>query len=271
MAAKTVEAVKSAKKGRKPQPIADLEKKVDMYFNQELSLSEIAKKYNMHPKQVQRELIRAGHTLRNRSTAQKNRLASGKAEHPTEGKQLSEETKIKISEAVYEAWKDLDPAEVERRRQVSKDNYEKRDDKEEFSKAGMKAIKETSVDGSKFEKFMADQLNIAGYFVLVHQKHVIQNASMHLDILMPDQGIAIEIDGPSHYSNVWSDEDLARVKTKDKKKNGLLVANGYSIIRVKIPSNPSKRFMRVTTEAVLNTIQDIIINKTCKLHNIDTL
>lgn len=250
----------TVKKSRKKAAPPDIKEKADLYFNQNMSVSEIAAKYNTYPKQIERELKRGGYELRTRGEAQKIRLDSGKAPHPTEGKEMSEETKIKISEGLHESWSNISDEEMERRRQMSRDFMNSRPDKDEVVKKGQEAIKKAAVEGSILEKYVADALNMEGYYVLVHQKHVIQDRKMHLDLLLPNERIAIEIDGPAHHEELWKDSDLGEIQSRDAKKNGLLMLNGYNIIRVKQDQGLSDYFKRKVTTEVLATIKTIIAN-----------
>lgn len=246
---------------KKAGPPDDIKEKARLYYDENMSVSEIATKYGTYAKQIERELKRAGYELRTRSSAQKLRLDLGKAEHPTEGKELSDETKIKISEKLHTAWENFSDEEMDRRRDLAREHMNNRPDKDAMIKMGQEAIKKAAVEGSILEKFMADSLNMSGYYILVHQKHVIQEKKMHLDILLPEERIAIEIDGPAHHQELWKDSDINDIKNRDEKKNNQLLLNGYSVIRVIQNQNISEYFKRASAQKVLETIDEI---KACK-------
>lgn len=254
------ELKKEEKKTRKKAAPADIKEKADLYFNQNMSVAEIATQYNTYPKQIERELKRGGYELRTRGAAQKIRLDSGKAPHPTEGKEMSDETKVKISEKLHEAWSNIDDAEMDRRRQMSRDFMNNRPDKDEVVRLGQEAIKKAAVSGSILEKYVADALNMEGYNVLVHQKHAIYDRKMHLDLLLPNERIAIEIDGPAHHEELWADSDLGEIQARDSKKNSLLMLNGYNVIRVKQNQGLSDYFKRTVMAKILETIEIIKAN-----------
>ncbi len=250
------------------KPVPNLEEKVRMYFEEKKSLSEIALVFDTNPKQIGRELKRAGYTLRSRSDAQRQRLNSGKAEHPTKGKNLSESTKRRISDSLHESWEGLSEEERNRRKDVAREIFNNRPDKDEVIQAGFKAINKAAKEGSIFEKYLADLLNEKGYYVLIHQKHDIEDSKMHLDILLPKESIAIEVDGPSHYADVWGKESLEKSQERDAKKNGLLIAGGYSVIRVKQPSSISQFFLRDAGQRVLEALEKINSNKSPEIISI---
>jgi very-short-patch-repair endonuclease len=236
----------------------DVEQVKSLYFDKEMSIYEIAEQLESNPSKIRRVLISSGCELRTRNDAQKNRLASGKAEHPTKGKIIPESVRIKIGDAAYDKWQNMSDEERARRANDASKRLLARDDREEMQKKGFEAIAKAAKEGSALEKYLADKLLDAGFQVLIHQKHMVQSNNMHLDILLPIEKIAIEVDGPSHYESVWSEEDLARVKKTDQKKNGLLVLNGYNVIRVKQPRGPSKKFVRETGIALVDLVNEII-------------
>lgn len=236
---------------------SDIKEKARLYFEENCSLNEIAKQYNTYGKRIERELKAAGYQLRSKADAQRIRLAEGKVAHPTAGKELSDETKVKISNKMHDSWKSISEDERERRREVARDNFDKRTDKEEFIKQGFEHIKATSKDGSKLEKYIADRLNDAGYYTLVHQKHIVQDEKMHIDIMLPKNNIALEIDGPSHYSDIWGAESLSKTQARDSKKNGLLLGDGYHVIRLRAPSSVSDYFMRNSSDLILKQIESL--------------
>lgn len=252
----------------KKKIIPDIDKKKKLY-DSGMSLSEIAKKFDTYAKKIERELKSSGHVLRGRSEAQKVRLDTGKAEHPTKGKNLSDETKIKISDGVAGKWKNLSEKERAARAKDAKKRWDKKPDKDAFIQQGLEAIKKTSVEGSKFEKHISDLLVSEGFQVYTHEKHQIANKNMHLDIFLPTEGIAIEVDGPAHYKELYGDDTLSRTQKTDDMKNSLLLDKDISVIRVAQPSNVSQHFMRTYGDKVVRLVKDIVSNnKKTELHYI---
>jgi very-short-patch-repair endonuclease len=234
-----------------------IKKIVYMYFDQGMSSYEIAEKVGTYAKKISRDIEGAGYQLRDYSASQSLRIANNPSLHPTKGKKRSKETKEKISQSVAEQWKAISPEEHERRREICRDNFAARTDKEEMKKKGLDAIRKAAETGSKLEKYLADLLVENGYYVLIHQKHQIQDKKMHLDILLPVERIAIEVDGPSHYTEAWGSERLAGTQKADNKKNGLLLACGHSVVRVRQPEAVSQYFARTTGEALLELLNNI--------------
>ena len=119
-----------------------------------------------------------------------------------------------------------------------------------------KGLRKSSQFGSKLERYIIFDLQKAGYDVDFHA-HVIPNKEkMEVDIFLPKEKIAIEIDGPSHYWPVHGEEKLERRKKADQEKNGLLLSHGYGIIRVQnLKKTMSQDYMRRMSEKVIAKVQ----------------
>ena len=80
------------------------QKVLDLYQKEKWSTYEIAEKLGTYPNKVRRILKINGVSIRSRSKAQKNALKKGRASHPTEGVEMSADTKLKISESQGRVW-----------------------------------------------------------------------------------------------------------------------------------------------------------------------
>ena len=97
---------------------------VKLYTKENLSTGAIAKRYNTYTNKIRRILLKAGVDLKSKSEAQRNALKSGAAKHPTEGRERSENEKVSIGKAMKQFWKEIDPEELERRKEISKIQWE---------------------------------------------------------------------------------------------------------------------------------------------------
>ncbi len=70
---------------------------IKLYNDENQSTYEIAKQLDTYPNKIRRTLIKHGYELKDKSSAQKTALASGRSSHPTKGKTRSQQEKIKIS------------------------------------------------------------------------------------------------------------------------------------------------------------------------------
>ena len=103
--------------------------------------------------------------------------------------------------------------------------------KEMQEKAG-RALRLACLEGSKQEKFLKAKLEEAGYQVVMHKKGLIER-NFEIDLFLPELNTIIEVDGPQHFLPVFGEKKLAEVIRMDSIKNGLLIAKGFCVIRIK--------------------------------------
>lgn len=233
---------------------------VSMYYDEGKSLREIATVYNTYPNKIRKLLISNGYDTRNKSEAQKNALQSGKVEHPTAGKERTEEEKEKISKSLYDMWENMDDDERDERKEKARENWNlmTQAEKEAFFEASRKAVRQAAQDGSKLEQFLKNYLNNHGYVVTLHEKGIVENTSLEVDIHLPFLRTVIEIDGPSHFFPIWGEDALQKTIKADQEKTGLLLTKGFCVIRVKdIRDHKSNRYFTLISEKVLEVIEKI--------------
>lgn len=204
------------------------------YSQKGRSTYEIAQDKGTYANFVRRALKFHGIKLRSKSEAQKTALKTGRHEHPTKGRERTPQEKNKIGNGMADVWKNMDPDEKKERSEKAKKQWEDTPEKEKrkMFKAAGKAIRKAADEGSKLERYLAVGLGTMGYKTTFHAEFVIANEAMHVDLLLPKEKIAIEIDGPTHYLPIFGDEQLTKRQKADQEKNGLLVSQGYTVIRV---------------------------------------
>jgi|TARA_B100001094_G_C18195344_1_gene810344 very-short-patch-repair endonuclease len=227
----------------------------ELYVNQKQSFAQIAEEYDTYANKIRRDASVLGIKVRNKSQAQKNALAQGKHKHPTKGTKRSTETKSKIGKTVMQAWENTDEEEREKRRQKSKEIWNSMSDfkKQNMIKAANIAVRESSKEGSKLEKYILKELLNAGYKVDFHKEQSLVTTKLQIDLFLPTMNIAIEVDGPSHFLPVWGEEVLQRNISYDNKKTGLIIGKGLKLIRIKQINDFS------------NARASVICEKLCKL------
>lgn len=224
------------------------------------SVSEIAKDLDTYPNKVLRSLKRTKTHVRTNSEAQKLALSSGRRIHPTKGKKLSEEMKIRISDGVSNAWENKNPILKKMIKEQSTERWNNMTEeaRDVFFKASSKAIRETSTKGSKLEKTLYQDLTNKGFAVEYHKDRMIENQKLQIDMLLPEYLVAIEIDGPSHFLPIWGEDALLRSMKADMEKNGLLLRNGFVVLRItNTRKTVSAKLCRTVCELVTKTLEKI--------------
>ena len=213
----------------------DASKIIELYVEQKLSTKAIAERYDTYPNKIRRLLESNGIEIRNKSQAQKQALKSGSAVHPTKGKKRSEEAKDKISSSLEKHWDGMSKTERDRRSSIAKKNWEKLSESErkEIQRKGSDALRDTIRDGSKAERSLLDSLKNAGYNVELHKKGLISGEKYEMDLYLPDIDTIIEVDGPQHFMPVFGEKHLREYVKHDAIKNGIMIKNGYCVIRIK--------------------------------------
>lgn len=220
---------------------------IDEYINQNKSTYEIAQELSTYPNKIRRALNTLGVELRDRSDAQTVAIQSGRHEHPTRGKKRTEAEKIAISDGMANFWDNMEEKERKRRSNISKKQWEEmsESDKANLRKLAAEAVRKASKEGSKIEKFIYKGLTNAGYDVIFHQRGLIANEKMEVDLFVSSLKTAIEIDGPAHFLPIWGEVNLQKHIRADAQKAGLLINRGYVVLRVKnMIRNLSSKNMR---------------------------
>lgn len=229
------------------------------YIENNNSLKQIAVKYNTYANKIRRDAIRFNIQLRDKSEAQKNALENGNHKHPTKGTKRSTTTKEKIGKSLVHSWENLSEDELIQRKLIAKQLWENKseDEKENMLHKANLAVRQSSKDGSKLEKFISTKLIEDGYKIEFHKEQNLVNTRLQIDIFMPELNIAIEVDGPSHFAPVWGDDVLKRNIQYDNKKTGLILGKGLVLIRIKQTKDFSKSRALLIYEQLQLVIKNI--------------
>ena len=161
---------------------------VKLYTEQNLSTYQIAKKLETYPNKIRRILIKHGVEIKNKSEAQKNALETGSASIPTEGRERTPEERILIGKAMKKHWSDMSKSEKTRRSELSKVQWDEmsEEDKVEMRRLAHEAMREAGKNGSKFEKYLYNELTIAGFIVEFHKTDLIPSEKLEIDMYIPE-------------------------------------------------------------------------------------
>ena len=231
-----------------------------MYNKYDLSWKEIADLCNTYPNKVRRDAKKLGIESRSKSEAQSLALKAGRHPHPTKDKGHSEETKIQISDTVADVWENLSDKERAKRKLEATKRWNQKSEEEirEFRKASIEAIRTAAKEGSALEKYLHQNLIKKGFKVEFHKEHWVERERLQIDLLVPALNLAIEVDGPSHYEDIWGEEVLRKNQQRDHEKNGLLLRQGFVIIRIRQGRGSlSEKFKRDTFKNLLSEMEKI--------------
>ena len=221
---------------------------------------EIAEALKTYPNKVRRAAVKFGIKLPNKSDAQKKALSTGRAKHPTEGKEVTDETREKISESIAKSWEERPQEEREQFSKECKERWSKlpKYKKKEFFDKAAEGVRKAAKNGSKTEIYLVEELRKNGHVVEFHRKRLIPNEKLEIDIFLPQLKTIIEINGISHYEPIHGEDKLQKKIKSDQTKYGLLAGNGFCIIVVKhLVRAVSDVYHRRLLEAVLEALRKI--------------
>lgn len=242
---------------------------LDMYKDG-CSSYEIAESFNTYSTKILRALKFLGkllhndesHYKRDYSDAQKLALKKGRAKHPTEGKTLNNDHKEKIGISRSKAYHALSDSEKLEISKISKKNWDLlgKSKQEEIRVLALESVRVASKLGSKTERHLHNGLMKNRYTVEFHKTGLVFGTTLEVDLFLPEMKTAIEIDGPGHFIPIWGEEKLAKQKIADMAKQGILLNNGYVILRIKqIDKSISLTKMNHLLSLVISEIEAISI------------
>lgn len=203
----------------------------DCYLTKQMSTYKIAKEQGCHFNTVNRALRHHKIPLRNLSEAQKNFLSFLPC-HPSKDKPKSRETKKKLSLSCRKRYRDNELRKEMSKRAKAKWDGMTEEEKKSFRKRGLEAHQQALHNGSRFEHYLYELLLENNFKVIMHAQKTIHNERMHIDLFLPGELVAIEVDGPSHFFPIYGQKSLNRSIQSDRKKNELLLNEGYAVIRI---------------------------------------
>jgi len=231
---------------------------IKMYNEENKSTYEIANHLDTYPNKIRRVLKKYGVELKDRSSAQKNALKSGRSSHPTEGKKRSIEERVKISKGLVDFWEEMSDSEKQRRSKQARENWNNIPDsqKEAMRTKGIEAIRNAAKEGSKMEKMFKQRIMDNGYSVESH-KMINPTENLEIDLFIPSLQTIIEVDGPSHFLPIWGQEKLNKQINADLRKTGTLLNMGFVVIRVKSYGQESVAKKEELIGNVINLLKQI--------------
>lgn len=226
------------------------------------STVDIAKEHGVFPNQVRRYLIKIGIKPRDKSAAQKLNLEQHG--HPMQGRQRTESEKENISLGLHNFWHADGGSEHaqnlrERLGNYAREQWDKLDEDERkalITKMHM-ASNERTRAGSKSENAVAAMLVYKGFRVIQRSKDFTPSRQFEIDIALPDERVAIEWDGATHFMPIYGEERLAEVQEKDGRKDKVLVGAGWTLIRCRdMSTGYSRAFCARTVDAIMLLVKN---------------
>jgi len=213
-----------------------------LYHDEGLSMRKVAAELGVPLATLSRFMKKHGIQSRNKAQAQNNYLRDNN--HQMSGRKHTDETKQKISSSLGEFWDSLTEEESEalkakigsawKNKWAAMSESERRTTMEEL----LNRARETQGNGSRLERFIAEQLRERGYTVEERTTHYLGGKDFEVDIALPKEMIAIEVDGPTHFLPIHGQEHLQKQQERDARKDEELNSLGYNVLRIRDNNGP---------------------------------
>jgi very-short-patch-repair endonuclease len=207
------------------------------YVQDEKSTVEIAEILKCYPEEVRRALKKYNIPVRTKSSASNNFYSNGGI-NSRKGYKFSSEEKERASINAKEYWLSDESQEAKNKISESSRVLWEQKDKEQRRETVSRlhqACREASKHGSKAQLKIAQILSSKyEYGVLTGVTQLVGIGNLEIDIAIPKNGIIIEVDGITHFEDVYSDNRYERAQEHDKKKNDVMTGAGWSVIRVQL-------------------------------------
>jgi len=210
-------------------------KRICELYDDNHSVREIAEMMDTYPNKILREFKKIGKEVRSKTDSAKVACDKGRIKPPMLGKKRTQAEKDNIAEHQVKRWKNMSDAALDEFKQNARDRWETEsvEKKLDRQKKAGEALRRASIEGSKAEKFLYEELTKSGYDVIIHKVGLIPGQKFEVDLYLPSLKVAIEIDGPQHFLPVYGETNLHRNIKYDAIKNGVLLSRGICVIRVK--------------------------------------
>lgn len=232
----------------------------DLYLEQGKSMRNVAKAMGVPLATLSRFMKKVGIETRNKAQAQKNFLRDH--DHQMKGRKHTDETKKKISSSLGEFWDSLNDEEREefkrkigsawKRKWASMSELDRRTMMEGLSSRA----KETQGQGSRLERFIAEELRKRGYIVEERSTHYTAGKDFEVDLALPNEMVALEVDGPTHFLPIYGEEHLEQQQHRDARKDDMINAVGYSVLRVRDNNGPLSQLRIDKIEQAIKEINE---------------
>lgn len=231
-------------------------------YNKGRSTRDIARQLDAYPMTINRILKKNGIQTRDLSASLKKYFEQH--EHVMKGQKMSREEREKRAAGMKRHWDSL--GEEQREQVVSRLVNMTQERWNSLSEAQQHDLiykmhlgsREASIHGSKFQNEVCKQLVRRGYKAKQRTTRHTPGSQLEIDIAIEEHTTAIEIDGKSHFVDIFGQEKLEQKILKDQQKDDILMSRGWRVIRVR---DNSKSFTRYSVISVADRVEAILNGK----------
>lgn len=241
----------------------------DLHLEKKMSIRAIARELKTYPLKICRFCNKHQIPIMTASESLKSAYEAGTLINPRKGVTLSEIEKLNIGEAQHRVWANLSDYEMEVRREIQRKLFEQRKDKKSFQKKGADGIRKAAREGSKLEKFLIKLFKKEGIRFIHHYKGMFGDNQLEADFFLPDLNVILEVDGPSHFCDIFGTSAYQKQVEADQKKNAIVLNMGASMFRLVHMTTLYKRDYNIITYNLIPLLKNL--NNELKVVNVENL
>lgn len=235
------------------------EEEVRRLYQEGLSMRAVAIKLGVPLASLSRFMKKYGIISRDKAEAQKNYLKDHT--HQMSGKKHSDTTKQKISKGLGEFWDKLSEEDKEELKRKIGSAWRRKwqhmsdNDRRSMMESLSNKAKEMQGKGSRFERYVAEELRKRGYLVEERSTNYTAGKQFEIDIALPKERIMIEIDGPTHFLPIHGEDHLKEQQERDARKDELVNGANMNMLRIRDDNGP---LSQVRIDRIEQAIKEII-------------
>jgi len=230
-----------------------------LYVEEGMSMRQVAQKLGVPLASLSRFMKKHGIVSRDKGEAQKNYLKEN--DHQMKGKKHTDSTKDKISKGLGEFWDTLPEEDKEAMKQKIGSAWRRKweqmseNDRKIMMEGLSSKAREMQGQGSRLERFIAEELRKRGYTVEERSTNYTAGKQFEVDIALPKEKIAIEVDGPTHFLPIHGEEHLKAQQERDARKDDLVNSAGYNMLRIRDNNGPLSKIRIDRIEQAIKEIK----------------
>jgi very-short-patch-repair endonuclease len=229
-----------------------------LYIDEGLSMRKVAEQLKVPLATLSRFMKKHGIGTRSKAQAQKNFLKDN--DHQMSGRKHTKETKEKISSSLGDFWDNLSDDDREAVKRKIGDAWRRKwaamseQDRKIMMDGLVAKSKLVQGNGSRLERFIAEQLRQRNYTVEERSTNYTAGKDFEVDIALPNEMIAIEVDGPTHFLPIHGEDHLSKQQARDARKDDMINSIGWSVLRIRDNNGP---LSQLRIQRIVKAIKEI--------------
>lgn len=97
------------------------------------------------------------------------------------------------------------------------------------------------------------------HYTLLKNSRTLLSSGLEIDIFVAEKNIAIELNGPCHYFNIYGNEKLKLIQNRDAIKQAEIQEAGYQFIVLDISTQPDRKLDAFLSDQYAFNIKPLLL------------